>query len=146
MGSVFLITVLWISGTLWSSPQETAPPASSQDLPYSQSWATWRGRRECLSQRWRIQVVLLSSVCGSSSIKNICFWKQIMFHLLMCLPGLDVFLYSFRSWVGLRRLPRGPRSAARLNVLVHYVLPHALYAGDWYAGKVTHITQRYEPK
>lgn len=46
--------------------------------------------------------------------------------------------FGFRSWLGFRRLPRSPCSAARLGVLVHYVLPHALYAGDRYSGEATH--------
>lgn len=55
-GFSFLIVVLLISGTLWLSPQETAAPASLQDLLSSQFWVTWHGRRECLLERWQIQV------------------------------------------------------------------------------------------
>lgn len=56
----FSIRVLLISETRWLSPQETAAPASFQDLLYSRSWVTWRGGRVCLLERWQIQVRLFS--------------------------------------------------------------------------------------
>lgn len=43
-----------------------------------------------------------------------------------------------RSWFGVRCLPRSPCSAARLSLLVHHVLPDALYAGHRYAGEAPH--------
>lgn len=59
----------------------------------------------------------------------------------LCFAYLNIVYSCFfclRSWFGLCCLPRGPCSAARLCILVHYVLPHALHAGDRYTGKVTH--------
>lgn len=46
--------------------------------------------------------------------------------------------FYLRSWFGVRCLPRSPCSAARLSVLVHHVLPDALYAGDRHTGKASH--------
>lgn len=57
-----------------------------------------------------------------------------------------VVRFYLRSWFGIRCLPRSPCSPARLNLLVHHVLPDALYAGDRYTGKAppTHTHTKSE--
>ncbi|KAA8587097.1 hypothetical protein FQN60_000933 [Etheostoma spectabile] len=51
-GIAFYLTPDW---SRLANAQETAAPASLQDLLYSQSLVTWHGRRECLWERWQIQ-------------------------------------------------------------------------------------------